>query len=278
MNNRHRTVLAATIVAFMALVFACSDDGDGISNFYFASANNTGTVKLTLSVTTNLAISVAQPLAVAVYSNIKSDGTPGTVYRSYAVTATNDLVILATNIAVSPLYVVAWHDLNKNGVLDTLEPFATHNGAFTLTNLKPLKVYGATTNLLSLGVTHYYLYRTATLRVALTYTGTNEASVTSRLGVAVFGGTNFGVAPLKTDTWLQTKSRTFMIPGITAGTVYLAGWFDKNGDKSHAAGEPCVVYQSGNATASATAITLTTNMTSETSISQSFGDTYSDFN
>lgn len=272
-----RSVLMVTAACLLVFLFvACSTDGEGISNFFIASADNPAILSLTVSANANMSISGTSPLRLSVYTNTNSDGSPGTAFTNHAFTSTNTLSLRLTNITSSPIFIIAWHDLNNNATLDTREPFMTYKNALVLTNLSGARVYGgATTNSFALGVTPNYLYKTGTLKATVTYTGALEAQTTNRLAIAVFGSTNFSTSFITNLFADQSKAHTFMISGLTNEKVWLAAWFDSNGDKDFDDGsEFCGVYASGNSTATATSVLFTTGITSEKTASLSFGDTY----
>jgi len=267
-------VFAACVLVFIAI--ACSTEGEGISNFFIASADNPAILSLTVSASANMTISGTSPLRLAVYTNTNSDGSPAVAVTNHAFTSTNALSIRLDNIVSSPVYIIAWHDLDNNALLDIREPFATYKNALVLTNLSGARVYGgATTNAFVLGVSRNYLYKTGTLKASIAYTGALEAQATNGLAVAVFGSTNFSASFITNLSYAQTKSRTFVISGLTNEKVWLAAWFDSNGNGNFDSGaESCGVYASGNSTATATSVLFTTGITSEKTASLSFGDTH----
>ena len=272
--RRGSSLVLICAIALASICLACSSEGDGISNFFFASPDNPARVTITLAVATNISLSGTSPLRLAVYTNINNG--PGVILTNHSFSSTNLLSLTLTNVVSTPIYILAWHDLDNNSTLDTLEPFVTYQNALTLTNLTPAKVYGGTTtNSFAMGITKNILYNTATLKVSASYTGALTAQITNNLAIAVFSSTNFS-SSLITNLWFaQSKSRTFIVSGLTNAKVWLAGWFDSNGDNNFDSGsEYCGVYANGNSTATATSIAFITNITSEKSVSLSFGDSY----
>jgi len=276
MHTRRHLLLIAAVCLLLPVLVACSTEGEGISNFFFASADNPATLSLTLSASTNIIVSGTSPLRLAVYTNTNADGSPALAVTNHAFTSTNSLLLVLTNITASPVYILAWHDRNNNATLDIREPFVTYQNALVLTNLSAAKVYGgSTTNAFAMGVSPNYLYQTGTLRASVTYSGALEAQATNRLAIAVFGSTNFSASFITNLSYVQSKTRTFVISGLTNEKVWLAAWFDSNGNKNFDSGaEFCAVYANGNSTATAASVSFTPGITSEKSVTLSFGDTH----
>lgn len=272
--------LLVVVVLLLPVLTTCSGDGEGISNFFFASSNNPAIVELKLSLSGDIRVSPTSPLRLVVSQGLSTNVLSDKVITNHVFTSTNDLRLRLTNITSSPIYVLAWQDRDANTTLDRSEPFVTYKNALLLTNLNGLKVYGgATTNAVTLVLNRNYLYQTATLRAKVTYTGALVAQATNHLGIIVLGSTNFPGSKITNLTMSNVKAWPFTISGLTNNKVWLAAWFDSNGNKNFDDDdEYCGLYPNGNSTSAASFISFTPGITSEKSITLSFGDSYTNIN
>lgn len=267
-----------SVILIVILATGCAPEGPGISNFELAGTNNPAAVHLTVSYNGNATVDASSPLVVSLYTNV-SGSYPHTngVYTQYSLTVKQSIITM-NNVYYSPLYIIGHLDSSSiNNKIDSGEQFLGYSDGLSLDTPNTVQVYGGQTNDLSLTFNDLYRFSEATLELTVNYTGTHAFTNGNKVFVTIATGTNDFINAGFSNISEATNLFTTNIYRITATNLYIAGFVDTNGNSTPDAGETVYVYNGTAAWSNAAALSVSTNPSSSTKLTVTFGDTYTNF-